>query len=116
MTPEEHASIVDSLVSLPCEELLEILGRVFATQHPNPEEDEYHPNRYFLGTSTQVSDPATTRPVWEVQAVAYPPSSAGLGPDWGFCQFGQCRGCGSLVRSNVKRGICSVCGTDVEMT
>ena len=54
-----------------------------------------------------------------VEAVASPdPSHYGesLGPDWGLCQFGVCGTCGVGARSNVKNGICAVCGATVFMT
>ncbi len=57
---------------------------------------------------------------WKFEAVAYvDPEHYGeghLGPDWGFANEGKCESCGSWVRSNVKRGLCSICGSKVYMT
>lgn len=68
----------------------------------------------FLDETTGTRDP------WEIQAVAYRDPALwpadNLGPDWGFCEFGQCQECGTAVRSNVKEGICPVCGAKVRMT
>jgi len=108
-----------TLTALPDEHLLDVLRRVFAQRRPNPEEDSYNHNRFFLGEAKQMldDDGVTWRP-WEIGAIAYPDRDTcdGLGPDWGFCQFGACQSCGTSVRSNVKVGVCPVCERSVGMT
>lgn len=116
VTPDERLAIASSLASLPQEEMLDILRSVFEVQRPNPEEDEFNHNRFFLGTSTQLRSDAGDWLPWKVEAVAYPEQEAVIEPAWGFCQFGDCGLCGTLVRSNSKRGTCSVCGAAVYMT
>ena len=117
-----HA-IVDLLRMLPDEHLLAVLHEVFTTRQPNPEEQAYNQNCYFLGTASRSRADAPEHAVvwepWEIQAVAYldrDTYTATYGPTWGFCQFGVCTACGTTVRSNVKRGICPICGAKVSMT
>ncbi len=109
------------LVRVPMEELLAVLQEVFEARTPNPEEAAYNRNRFFLGTASSVlgSEERQDWGPWEIHAVAYidrDEHPEGLGPDWGFCEFGTCESCGTHVRSNVKRGICPVCGDRVSMT
>ncbi|MBW3636380.1 MAG: hypothetical protein KY445_07940 [Armatimonadetes bacterium] len=105
-------------------ELREVLFEVFQTRRPNPEEDKYSYNRFFLGTAaisdeTRLGEPAAQKGRAEISAVAYIDRELcpeTLGPDWGFCQFGTCSACKTTVRSNYKNGICPVCGAKVGMT
>lgn len=109
------------LAALPDEQLLTVLQEVFKTKRPNPEEDEYSRNRFFLGTADSLLDDATPPAwgPWSIMAVAYPDRDVlaeGFGPDWGFCQSGTCGECGTNVRSNEKRGVCPICFNNVYMT
>lgn len=110
-------ALAAELISLPDEHLLEVLRQVFAERRPNPEEDAYNRNRFFLATaSSLLADDEVTWEPWEIEAVAYPDPDhydGGLGPDYGFCQFGECLTCGTATRSNVKNAICPICGTSV---
>jgi hypothetical protein len=116
-------ALIDHLKSLPDAEFLATLQEVFRSRQPNPEERGYTRNQYFLGTATSVRESEEGEPeVWEpwsLAAVAYRDREEyrdGVGPDWGFCQFGTCETCQMPVRSNVKHGICPICGTKVSMT
>lgn len=105
-------------------ELREILAEVCRSRRPNPEEDEYNRNCFFLGTASSLLEnepdkaerwgPCRLHAVAYVDHDEYPDDHPG--PDWGFCQFGTCGGCGTDVRSNYKRGVCPICGTEVTMT
>ena len=114
--------VVEQLSALTDEELRETLFEVFKVKRPNPEEDAYNRNCYFLGTASIMNDAEPNEKAkWgkpEIEAVAYidrEKYSDGLGPDWGFCQFGHCE-CGVAVRSNYKEGICPICSSKVKMT
>jgi hypothetical protein len=116
----DRAALAGDLARLPDEALLDVLRRLFAQRRPNPEEDSYCRNRFFLGTASQMlDDDGVNWGPWQLETVAYPDLTVyggGLGPDWGFCQSGQCQACGTEVRSNVKQGICPICESDVYMT
>lgn len=124
----DRAAAVTFLGSIPDEEMLDLLRQVFARRTPNPEEAAYCRTRYFLGTASSMlddeSDPEADPSVqqwgaWEIEAVAYPdPDHYGsaFGPDWGFCEGGTCLTCTTKVRSNVKYGLCPICGAKVFMT
>jgi hypothetical protein len=119
----ERHRIADALRSLPDEQLLAVLQEVFSFRRPNPEEDRFNQNRYFLGTSSRLLESGEGEPdkwgSWKFEAVAYIDRNhypAGNGPDYGLCQFGACSTCGIRVRSNVKNGVCPICSTKVSMT
>jgi hypothetical protein len=119
----DHRQLVEQLLRVPVEELVAVLRDVFDARQPWPEEAAYYRNRFFLGiaSSELVSDegePERWGP-WELDAVAYPdPAHYGGSPrpDWGLCQSGTCVGCGAGARSNVKNGVCAICGTAVYVT
>ncbi len=120
-------AVVELLTTLPDEDLLAVLQAVFKVKRPNPEEDAYNQNCYFLGSASRLlaseeGEPERWEP-WEIEAVAYIDRAAypnilldDNGPDYGFCQGGTCQSCGMTVRSNVKHGICPICGNKVYMT
>ena len=115
--------IADALKSLPDEQFLALLEEVFSSRRPNPEEDRFDQNRYFLGTSSRLLESDEGEPdkwgPWKFEAVAYLDRNhypAGNGPNYGFCQFGACSTCGIRVRSNVKNAVCPICSTKVSMT
>lgn len=118
----------DKIVGYPSQcsnpELREILFAVFQTRRPNPEEDKYNKNRFFLGTASSLvkmdeGEPGHSEP-WKIEAVAYVDKEEYgknvLGIDWGLCQFGECQSCGVAVRSNLKYGVCPVCDNKVFMS
>lgn len=109
--------------------MIAVLRDVFLRRQPAPEESTYCRNRFFLGTAwSQLESNETAESIkdservwepWTINAVAYPDPaeySDGLGPDWGLCQEGTCGDCGNIVRSNVKKGLCSICDNKVYMT
>ncbi|HEY3364325.1 MAG TPA: hypothetical protein VGK74_04675 [Symbiobacteriaceae bacterium] len=115
--------ISEYLRAIPDEEFLVILEQVFRAKQPNPEESPYNRNHYFRGIAesrleSTPGEPETWGP-WSVEAVAYINRVVypeGTGPDWGFCQFGTCTVCGTKARSNVKSGVCPICGGEVELS
>ncbi|MDQ6613252.1 MAG: hypothetical protein M3083_00410 [Actinomycetota bacterium] len=115
-----NSNLAACLTGLPDEHLLDVLGRVFAQRVPIPRRMRTNHSPFFLGDAKQMlDDDGVTWGPWRIGAVAYPDRSVyggGLGPDWGFCQIGDCRTCGTNVRSNVQQGVCSVCGGSVGMT
>lgn len=115
--------VIEYLRQSPVEELVAVLQAVFKDRQPAPEEESFCRNRFFLGTAWSELESDEGQPhrwgPWDVDAVAYPdPDEYGesLGPDYGLCQSGTCTGCGFEVRSNVKRGLCAICGAGVNMT
>jgi hypothetical protein len=124
MLENERDKIVEYLSRCSDSELREILLAIFQTRKPNPEEDKYSKNCFFLGTASSLlesSDEETEHwGNWKIEAVAYVDREEygedGLGADWGFCQFGECQFCEISVRSNLKHGVCPVCGSKVSMS
>lgn len=115
--------LIDRLKELPVEELIAVLRAVFEDPKPWLEQTSYYRSRFFLGTASAELESDEGEPErwgpWEIHAVAYPDpihNGDGLGPTWGLCQEGPCSVCGVRARSNVKHGICSVCGASVGMT
>ncbi|WP_373541332.1 hypothetical protein [Chamaesiphon sp.] len=110
------------LSALSDEELREVLFEVFQIKRPNPEEDKYNHNRFFLGTASILDESNPEQPerwgkphLHVVADIDRSVSPSSLGPSWGFCQFGTCE-CGVNVRSNYKQGICPICSAKVSMT
>ncbi|WP_144405632.1 hypothetical protein [Aliterella atlantica] len=97
---------------------------MFKTRRPNPEEDKYNKNCFFLGTASSLLESSEGEAErWgtcEIAAVANVDKEVYgedvLGIDWGFCQFGTCSSCGIGVRSNLKHGVCPTCGSKVAMS
>ena len=124
MSENEREKIIEYLSGCSNPELREILFAVFQNRKPNPEEDEYNKNCFFLGTASKLlesNDEETERwGNWKIKAVAYVDREEygedELGTDWGFCQFGECQFCGISVRSNLKHGVCPVCHSKVSMS
>lgn len=124
MLENERDKIVAYLSRCSDPELREILFAVFQNRKPNPEEDEYNKNCFFLGTASSLLESNQGEPAhwgtWRIEAVAYVNQEEYgkdvLGPEWGFCQFGSCQSCGMEVRSNLKHGVCPVCGSKVSMS
>ena len=126
LTEEAHVDrqrITDYLRQMKVEELVAVLRDVFADRQPAPEEATFCRNRFFLGTAWSDLQSAEGEPErwgpWQTDAVAYPNATKygdSLGPDYGLCEEGTCGGCGLAVRSNVKQGLCPVCGVAVYMT
>ena len=121
----DRDEVVDYLTGLPTEQFVDVLRRVFARKQPAPEESAYCRNKYYLGTasSDQLESDNDEEPPrwgpWEHDVVAYPDPQAwgdSLGPDYGLAQVGSCGTCGVRVRSNVKQGLCPICGGKVYMT
>jgi hypothetical protein len=115
--------LIERLKSLPDAEFLAVLQEVFHRRQSNAEENDYNRNQYFLGTASSLRESDDGEPErwapWSIEAVAYIDRDAypeGVGPDWGFCQFATCQACQMPVRSNVKNGICPVCGSKVYMS
>lgn len=119
----DRQRIAECLLQLKDEELVAVFRNVFSDRLPSPEEAGHCRNRFFLGTAwsyrqSDEDEPERWGP-WQIDAVAYPnPTVWGdsLGPNYGLCQAGTCGGCGLTVRSNVKEGICPICGDAVYMT
>ena len=103
---------------MPDAELLATLRQVFQHRQPNPESSAYMKSVYYLGTAWQTLESDLDEPKrwsdWTHIAVAYSGDAdapmQNFGPDHGFCQFCTCCGCGTPLRSNLKRAICPVCG------
>ncbi len=115
--------IAEFLSGLPVERLVSILRTVFDVTHPAPAEAAHCRSRFFLGAAWSHLDSDNGEPdrwgPWELEAVAYVDPAEygdGLGPDYGLCQEGTCQVCGTRVRSNVKHGLCSICGGPAHMT
>jgi hypothetical protein len=113
---------IEYLSGLPDERLVDVLRRVFAVKQPAPEEASYCRNRFYLGTAWSNLESDEGHPQrwgqWELDAVAYvDPAEWGgsLGPGYGLAQAGSCGTCGMRVRSNVKNGLCPICGARVYM-
>jgi hypothetical protein len=119
----ERQELAEHLRRLPVEELVSVLQDVFASRLPFPNETAFCRNRFFLGVASSdlesdKGEPESWGP-WTIEAVAYPdPAHYGdtLGPDWGLCQSGACCNCDVRACSNVKNGICAICGATVYMT
>lgn len=114
--------VVEILRALPDEELLTVLQEVFEGRQPYPLEAAWHRSRFFLGIAGSQRESDEGKPerwaAWEIRAAAYVARDEypeGNGPDWGFCQHGTCPDCGTEVSSNVKLGICPICGAAVGM-
>jgi hypothetical protein len=124
MSENERDKIVEYLSRCSNPELREILFAIFQTRKPNPEEDKYNRNCFFLGTASRLLENEAGEPEhwgsWEIEAVAYVDREEYgedvLDPEWDFCQFGECQSCGIAVRSNLKRGVCPVCSSKVYMS
>lgn len=124
MPKDERDKVVEYLSQCSDPELREILFAIFQTRRPNPEEDKYNKNCFFLGTASSLlessDEEAEPWDTWKIEAVAYVDEEEYgedvLGTDWGFCQFGECQFCGISVRSNLKHGVCPVCGSKVSMS
>jgi len=123
MSERERENVVRRLEACSDEELREVFSQVFKARRPYPAEEAYHHNRYFLGVaSRQLAGEPQEPERWEpaaVYAVADVDRSAygdGPGPDVGFSQFGTCDGCGVKVCSNLKQGLCPICGEPVSMS
>lgn len=119
----ERKELAEELRRLPVEGLVAVLRDVFATRGPFPEEAAFCRNTFFLGAASSDLESGDGEPErwgpWKIEAVAPPdPSHHGdsLGPDWGLCQSGGCGACGVKARSNVKNGLCAVCGATVNLT
>jgi hypothetical protein len=122
-----HEDVVNFLKQAPDGQLLAILEEVFKAKRPQPEEERFSRTRYFLGTADSQLESEEGESErwgkWQLGAVAYIDyehyggrEEWGYGPDYGFCQFGTCQGCGTRVRSNSKHGVCPVCALEVYMT
>ncbi len=124
MPENEREKIVEYLSQCSNPELREILFAVFQSRRPNPEEDQYNKNCFFLGTSSSLLQTGKGESEhsgsWKIEAVAYVDREEYgenvTGTDWGFCNFGECQSCGMAVRSNLKHGVCPVCSSKVFMT
>jgi hypothetical protein len=119
----EHRQLVEHLRRLPVAEFVAVLRDVFDARLPCPEETAFCRNRFFLGVASSDLESDQGEPKrwgpWELEAVAYPDPAhygGGLGPDWGLCQSGACVGSGARACSNVKNGVCAVCGAAIDMT
>ncbi|MEW4571149.1 hypothetical protein AB1L88_25035 [Tautonia sp. JC769] len=119
----DRRELAEELRRLPVEELVAVLRDVFEARCPFPEESAFCRSRFFLGVASSDLESDGGEPErwgpWRIEAVASPdPSHYGgsLGPGWGLCQSGGCGACGVGARSNVKNGICAVCGAAVFMT
>lgn len=117
----EQQAVIQYLQNIPYEQLVAVLQKVFEERRPNPEEDEYHRNKFFLAiASSWLKDYSETEwEPWEIQAVAYPNRDVfreGFGPPGGCYQWGTCQTCNIVMRSNEKNGICPICGNEVYMT
>lgn len=124
MSENEKEKIVGYLSQCSSPELREILFAVFQTRRPNPEEDKYNKNCFFLGTASSLlkTDEVELEHSrsWQIEAVAYVDKEEYgedvTGRDWGFCNFGECQSCGMAVRSNLKHGVCPICDSKVFMS
>jgi hypothetical protein len=124
MPENERDQILEYLSRCSDPELREILFAIFQTRKPNPEEDKYNRNCFFLGIASRLLENGAGEPEhwgsWEIEAVAYVDKEEYgedvLGSEWGFCQFGECQSCGIAVRSNLKHGVCPVCSSKVSMS
>jgi hypothetical protein len=124
MLEDAREKIIRDLSGCSNPELRKILFAVFQNRNPNPEEDEYNKNCFFLGTASSPLENDDEEPerwgTWKIEAVAYVDGEECeedvLGTDGGFCQFGECQFCGIPVRSDLKHGVCPVCGSKVSMS
>lgn len=119
-TDQMNEDIVTRLIELDNGALAELLRKVFVKKFPNPEEFSFSENKFFLATASREKESEKLAiGEWEIEAVAYidrAEYSEGNGPDYGLCQFGECRKCRMKVRSNVKRAICPLCGSSVGLS
>ncbi|WP_223257383.1 hypothetical protein [Phormidesmis priestleyi] len=124
MPENERKKIVGYLSRCSDRELRDILFAVFQVRRPNPEEDEYNKNCFFLGTASSLLENGKGEPkhwgAYKIEAIAHVDrEECGENVpaiDWGFCQFGECQQCGIAVRSNLKHGVCPLCGSKVYMS
>jgi hypothetical protein len=86
----EHRRLVERLRRLPIAELVAVLGEVFDTRRPSPEDSAFCRNRFFLGIASSDLESDGCEPErwgpWEIEAVAYPDPAhygGGLGPESG---------------------------------
>lgn len=119
----ERRQLVGELRELPVEELVAVLREVFDGRSPSPGEAAFCRNRFFLGIASSDLESEEGEPArwgeWKIEAVASPdPAHYGghPGPDYGLCQSGKCTVCRVAARSNVKNGLCAICGAPVYMT
>lgn len=120
--PAAEAFAVGYLRSLPPAQLVRVLQQVFAGSVPFTGEGAWCRSRWFLGIAHAYRESDPDEPVrwepWRIEVAAYhlPDLSPG-GPD----DLGQSSGgggcCGGIShRSNVKLGVCPICGGEVGMT
>lgn len=119
--PLVEAQTIAYLQSLPPAELVRVMRQVFATNVPFPSEAAFCRSRWFLGIAhawrcSQPGAPVEWEP-WQIEVAAYnPPDSLGGPGDLGQSSGGG--GCcgGISHRSNLKRGMCPICGREVGLT
>jgi hypothetical protein len=111
--------IIAELQRMSVPELVSVFRDAFAPHHPGTRQSGVTDDRYILAVARRDVDPDRSQddPPCTIEAVAYPdPAEYDLGPDWGLCQQGTCRSCRIVVCSNVKRGTCPSCGSNVSLT
>jgi hypothetical protein len=120
-TPRED-ELVERLLAASDGELREVLRQVFERRMPYPEEAAYHRSRFFLGVVSSELESEPEAPerwgAYQLRAVAYADRDTygdDPGPD-GWAQRGTCEACGTSVCSNLRQGVCPVCGAAVRMS
>jgi hypothetical protein len=119
--------ISTELSALSDEELVAVFQEAFSGRPKTTAEPWIRSMHYFVGITYQYDESDDGLPPqwssWKISVIAKPDpaeyqnDSAELfvGADWGFCQEAECS-CGYHVRSNMKCGVCQICGKNVAMT
>lgn len=118
-TTEDEKKVIEYLEKCTKKDLRYILQQVFKTRSIKTEHEE---RSFFLGEAFKdfLNEPG--EPKWEFAAVAYVDTdqyaegTRGLEGDYIFFQHGKCDTCGIWVVSDLKGGICPVCGSKVALT
>ncbi|HEX4613507.1 MAG TPA: hypothetical protein VH092_35320 [Urbifossiella sp.] len=121
--PWVEAQTVAFLQGLPPAELVRVMQQVFAATIPFPGEATFCRSKWFLGIAHSFRRPSDMGELeewepWQIEVAAYhrPGDHPGGPNDLGQSSGGgEC--CGGIShRSNIKSGVCAICGRDVGMT
>lgn len=116
-----EAQTIAFLAGLPPAELVRVMQRVFAASVPFPSEEKHCRSKWFLGIAhswraSEPGEPLEWEP-WQIEAAAYNPPGSPGGPHDLAQSSGGGPCCGGIShRSNLKRGVCPICGREVGMT
>lgn len=117
----ERQALADRLLSLPLQELVDVLRRVLPS-HGDNEGVNGLTRRLVLAEATVYGDevPRTPDdPAVDIEVVAWPDldyHDGGFGPEPDLSEHGRCRRCDVEVSSTAKRAFCPICGERCHLT